>query len=59
MDGLKKMRQSFKKQRKTELIREVRCRQSRFVGHILRRNKPTNLRITGKTDGEKARGRQR
>ena len=42
-----------------KLIREIRRRQSKFVGHIMRRNKLENLVTTGKIEGKRTRGRQR
>ena len=42
-----------------KLIREIRRRQSKFFGHIMRSNKLENLVTTGKIEGKRTRGSQR
>ena len=44
---------------KRSLINTIRDRQMKFLGHIMRNKEIESLTITGKIDGEKARGRQR
>ena len=42
-----------------ELMWTAITRQIRFVGHVLRKESLENLVLTGKVDGQRARGRQR
>ena len=42
-----------------KLIREIRRRQSKFFGHVMRRNGLENLVTTGKIEGNRPRGRPR
>ena len=42
-----------------EIMRTIRRRQLRFLGHVLRRDGLENVSMTGKIDGRRARGRQR
>ena len=42
-----------------ELLKQVRKRQLKFMGHIVRKNKIELLSITGKIEGKRSRGRQR
>ena len=42
-----------------ELIKTIRIRQMRFLGHVMRRGELENLSLTGKIEGKRARGRQR
>jgi hypothetical protein len=44
---------------KRKTIKELRKKQSRFIGHILRKGKLENIVTTGKINGRKDRGRQR
>ena len=41
------------------LIREIRRRQSKFLGHVMRTNGLENLMTTGKIEGNRPRGRLR
>ena len=42
-----------------QLVRNMRRRQAKFVGHIIRKEEMENLVTTGKLDGKRSRGRQR
>ncbi|BFZ20779.1 hypothetical protein BsWGS_23818 [Bradybaena similaris] len=42
-------------QKSQKLIREIRRRQSKFFGHVMRKNKLENLVTTGEFEGEMAR----
>ena len=42
-----------------ELIKQLKKRQLRFMGHAVRKNKIELLSITGKIEGKRSRGRQR
>ena len=44
---------------KRKTIKELRQKQSGFIGHILRKEKLENIVTTGKINGRKDRGRQR
>jgi len=44
---------------KRTIMRTIKSRKIRFLGHVMRRNGPENLAITGKIKGKRARGRQR
>jgi ribosomal 50S subunit-associated protein YjgA (DUF615 family) len=44
---------------KRKTIKELGKKQSRFIGHILRKGKLENIVTTGKINGRKDRGRQR
>ena len=44
---------------KRELMRAVRVRQMRFLGHVMRRGEIENVVLTGLIDGRRARGRPR
>jgi len=41
------------------LLNNIKCRQARFLGHVMRKGKLEHLSLTGKIDGKRARGRQR
>ena len=41
------------------LIKQLRERQLRFLGHVLRRKQIEHLSLTGMIEGTRARGRQR
>ena len=43
---------------KRKTIKQLRQKQSRFIGHILRKGKLENIVTTGKITGRKDRGRQ-
>ena len=47
------------KHRKRTVKKQVRKRQLKFMGHIVRKNKIELLSITGKIEGKRSRGRQR
>ena len=40
-------------------MKRIRQRQFAFLGHVLRRCDLENLMVTGRTEGSRARGRQR
>lgn len=42
-----------------KLVKEIRRRQTKFFGHVMRRNKLENLVTTGKFEGKKPKGRPR
>ena len=42
-----------------ELLRTIRRRQMRFLGHVMRREQIENLSLTGRIPGERGRGRPR
>ena len=42
-----------------ELLRTIRRRQMRFLGHVMRREQLENLSLTGRISGERGRGRPR
>ena len=44
---------------KRSLLRKIRRRQARFLGHVMRRQKMEHLVTTGKIEGKRSRGRQR
>jgi hypothetical protein len=46
-------------QAKRSLLSNIRSRQARFIGHVLRREKMEHLITTGKIEGKKGRGRPR
>ena len=41
------------------LIKDIRMRQVRFLGHVLRKGGLENLALTGQIEGKRSRGRQR
>ena len=45
--------------RERELLRTIRKRQMRFLGHVMRREQLENLSLTGRISGERGRGRPR
>ena len=42
-----------------KLLKDIRLRQMRFMGHVLRKGGLENLALTGKIDGKRSRGRRR
>ena len=42
-----------------KLIGEIRTRQLRFLGHVIRKDGQENLALTGKLEGKRSRGRNR
>ena len=42
-----------------KLIGEIRTRQLRFLGHVIRKDGLENLALTGKIEGKRSRGRKR
>ena len=42
-----------------KLIGEIRTRQMRFLGHVIRKDGLENLALTGKMEGKRGRGRKR
>ena len=42
-----------------KLIGEIRTRQMRFLGHVIRKDGLENLALTGKIEGKNGRGRKR
>ena len=44
---------------KSKLIGEIRTRQMRFLGHVIRKDGLENLALTGKIEGKRGRGRKR
>ena len=42
-----------------KLIGEIRTRQMRFLGHVIRKDGLENLALTGKIEGKRGRGRKR
>jgi len=42
-----------------ELVTTIATRQTRFLGHILRKEKQEESVLTGRIEGKRARGRQR
>lgn len=42
-----------------DLLKSIRHRQARFLGHVMRKGKLEHLSLTGKIEGKRARGRQR
>ena len=40
------------------LIKDIRMKQMRFLGHMLEEEGPENLTLTGKIEGKRSRGRQ-
>lgn len=42
-----------------ELLKEIRRRQTEFLGHVMRREALENLSLTGKIEGKRGRGRPR
>ena len=41
-----------------KLILEIRKKQMRFLGHLMRKDSLENLALTGKIEGKRSRGRQ-
>ena len=44
---------------KRKLIGEMRTRQMRFLGHVIRKDGLENLALTGTIEGKRGRGRKR
>ena len=44
---------------KKELLKQIKTRQLKFMGHCLRKHQIENLSLTGTIEGKRARGRQR
>ena len=42
-----------------DLLKSIRTRQLRFLGHVIRKRKLEHLALTGKIDGRRSKGRQR
>ena len=42
-----------------KLILEIRTKQMRFLGHLMRRDGLENLALTGKIEGKRSKGRKR
>ena len=42
-----------------KLIGEIRTRQMRFLGHVIRKDGLENMALTGKLEGKRGRGRKR
>ena len=41
------------------LLRKIKARQCKFIGHVMRRNGMENLTVIGKIENKRSRGRQR
>ena len=42
-----------------KLMQDIRSRQMKFLGHVMRKEGLENLALTGKIDGKRSRGRRR